>query len=112
MALVIYDGAGPLPVSASFESPIAGGPATFVLSGTAWTQSAPVLIGVNLFLDGNGIGNTAMCFANNDASHMAMRTTCIEIDNLSYGSHTIEIQAAYSNTVTDQNDYFQVTLMY
>jgi hypothetical protein len=110
-ALVIFDGAGPLPVSAKFNSPL-DGPVTFVLTGTAWTQTAGSLIGLDLVLDGNGIGNSAMCYANNSADHMAMRTTFIEVDNLSYGPHTIEIIGAYSDTVTDFNDYFQVTMLF
>jgi hypothetical protein len=109
--LVIYDGPGPLPQSATFDSP-ADGSMTFVLSGTARTQGAPVLIGVSLSLDGNVIGSTAMCWANQNDSHQAMRTTFINVDFLSFGQHTIELTNAYSNTITDVNDYFQVTLLY
>lgn len=110
-AMVIFDGAGPLPQSATFTAP-ADGPVIFVLSGTAWTQSAAVLIGINLSLDGSGIGDAAMCWANQNANHQAMRATFIPFDSLSFGEHTIEITNAYSNTITDQNDYFQVTLLY
>ncbi len=109
--LVLFDGAGPLPQTATFEAP-ADGPVTFVLSGTARTAGAAVLIGVNLSLDGNGIGNTAMCWANQNNNHQAMRTTFIPIDFLSAGQHTIELTNAYSETITDVNDYFQVTLLY
>lgn len=110
-ALVIFDGAGPLPVTAKFDSPL-DGPAVFVLTATAWTQSAPILTGVYLVLDGNAIGSAAMCFANQNAVHLAMRPTFIDVADLSYGSHTIEIVNASGDTITDQNDYFQVTLLY
>ncbi|HVE56658.1 MAG TPA: hypothetical protein VNB22_07510, partial [Pyrinomonadaceae bacterium] len=110
-AMILLDTSGALPVSAQFESP-ADGPVMFVLSGTAWTQNAGNVIGLNLFIDGQGIGNTAMCYANENASHMAMRTTFITFDNLSPGTHTIEILPYGDNTVTDQNDYYQVTLFY
>lgn len=110
-ALIIYDGAGPLPVSANFNSPLEG-PAVFVLTGTARTQSAAVLTGINLVLDGNDVGSPAMCWANQNNNHIAMRPTFIVIDNLSYGAHTIEITNAYGSTITDVNDYFQVTLLY
>jgi len=51
-ALVIYDG-----------------PVVFVLSGTARTESAPVLIGINLSLDGPQIRSTSMCWANQNNDH-------------------------------------------
>jgi len=110
-ALVIFDGAGPLPQTATFNAPT-DGPVVFVLSGTARTTSAPVLTGINLSLDGNGIGNAAMCWANQNDNHIAMRTTLIPYDSLSFGEHTIEITNAYGSTITDTNDYFQVTLLY
>ena len=110
-AIVILDGAGPLPQSATFTSPTDGS-VIFVVSGTARTASAPVLIGINLVLDGAGIGDAAMCWANQNDNHQALRTTFIPYDNLSIGEHTIELVNAYENTITDQNDYFQVTLLY
>ena len=110
-ALVIFDGAGPLPQSATFNAP-SDAPVVFVLSGTAWTQSAPSLIGISQSLDGIVIGNPAICWANQDANHQAMRTTFIPYNGLSFGQHTIELTNAYSNTITDVNDYFQVTLLY
>lgn len=109
--LVIFDGAGPLPQSATFNAPTDGS-VTFVLSGTARTESAAVLIGINLSLDGNGIGNSAMCWANQNNNHQAMRTTFIPLESLTFGEHTIEITNAYSDTITDENDYFQVTMLY
>lgn len=108
-ALILFDGAGPLPQTVKFQSPVEG-PATFVLSATARTASAAILTGVNLILDGSIIG-TAMCWANQNDNHMAMRTTFITVEYLSYDTHTIEITIAYNGTITDVNDYFQVTLL-
>ena len=109
--MILIDSAGPLPLKATFESPV-DGPVTFVLSGTAWTQQAPVLTGIGLLLDGAEIGSSAVCFANQNALHLAMRTTYITFDNLTIGQHSVTIQTANSQTVTDFNDYFQVTLLY
>lgn len=108
-ALIIFDGAGPLPQTVKFNSPVEG-PATFVLSATARTTSAAILTGVSLSLDGNVIG-TAMCWANQNDNHIAMRTTFIPVEYLSYDTHTIELTNAYGVTITDVNDYFQVTLL-
>ena len=77
-AIVLLDAAGPLPVSVNFDNEV-DGPIVFVLSGTAWTQQAPTMIGINLLLDGQVIGSAATCFANFDANHQAMRTTFIQI---------------------------------
>ena len=110
-ALVILDSPGPLPLKVSFDSP-GDGSVIFVLSGTAFTQNGGVLIGFNLFLDGSGIGKPALCYANLGLNHQAMRTTLIPVDNLAYGSHTIEIAPIDTNTLTDFNDYFQVTMLY
>ena len=109
--LIIYDGAGPLPQSVTFQSPVDGS-ATFILSGTARTGSAAILLGISLTLDGSVIGNPAMCWANQNDVHMVMRTTFIPVDYLKYGSHQIEITNANSATITDVNDYFQVVLLY
>jgi hypothetical protein len=108
--LIIFDGPGPLPQTAKFQSPLEG-PATFVLTATARTESAAILTGVSLSLDGNIIG-TAMCWANQNNNHIAMRTTFIPVEKLSYDTHTIELTNAYSGTITDVNDYFQVALLY
>lgn len=109
-ALVIYDGNGPLPVSANFDSPTDGG-VVFVLTGTTRTDSAPDLTGIQLSLDGTAIGSAAMCWANQNDNHMAMRPTFTPYEGLTIGSHSIEI-TNYGNTITDVNDYFQVTMLY
>ena len=41
-----------------------------------------------------------------------MRTTFIDVDNLTAEAHTIEINTANSETNTDVNDSFQVVLLY
>lgn len=109
-AIVIYDGAGPLPVSATFDSQTSTG-VVFVLTATARTQSAACLTGVSLSVDGNDVGE-AMCWANQNDNHIAMRPTLIPYADMTIGSHTIEITNANSDTITDVNDYFQVTMLY
>ena len=110
-AMVLIDAEGPLPVSLTFNAP-ADGSVMFVLSGTARTESAACLIGFSLLLDGYTIGSPAMCWANQNDNHQAMRTTFIPVDNLTSGEHTIEVVGSYGTTITDVNDYVQVTLFY
>lgn len=108
--IVLIDAAGPLPITVQFDAP-ADGPVMFMMSGTAWTQSAPCLTSIQLILDGQNIGSPALCFANQNANHQALRTTTASVDNLSFATHTLEIVAG-DNTITDGNDYFQVVMYY
>jgi hypothetical protein len=110
-ALIIYDGPGPLPKSATFTAPL-DGPAVFALSGTARTSGAPCIVEVSLSLDGALIGKPALCWFNQNDFHMALRPTYINVDNLTFGEHTIEISNSGGQTITDVNDYFQVVLLY
>lgn len=109
-ALVIYYGAGPLPVSVNFDCPT-DGDATFVLSGTSRTATAAVLTGITLSLDGSQIGTAAVCWANQNNNHTAMMPVHIPVET-TVGAHTIEINNMDGNTITDVNDYFQVVLLY
>ena len=110
-AMVLLDTGGPFPISMPFNAP-ADGPVIFVLSGTARTESAACLIGLSLYLDGSQIGSPAMCWANQNDNHQAMRTTFIPFDNLTIGPHIIDVVNANQQTITDINDYVQVTLLY
>jgi hypothetical protein len=109
--MILFDGPGPLPVSATFNSP-SDGDIYFILSGTAWTESAATMTGVALYLDGALIGKPALLFANVNSSHAALRTTLIPYTGLKQGPHKIVIQPSTSATITDSNDYFQVSLVY
>jgi hypothetical protein len=109
-ALVIFDGNGALPQKATFESPTDGN-VVFVISATAWTENAPTLIGVDLFLDENAIGG-AVAFANNNALHQTLRTTFIPSNGVTVGEHTITIAPSNPATVTDGNDYYQVVMLF
>lgn len=109
--MILIDQNGPLPLSAAFNVP-SDGEITFLLSGTARTTNAAVLTGIVLSLDGNQIGSPAMCWANQNNNHIAMRTTAIVASGLSEGSHTVEITPMDGNTTTDVNDYFQLSLWY
>lgn len=110
-ALVIFDGNGALPQKGTFQSPT-DGHVIFVISGTAWTSSAPTMLGIDVLLDGNIIGKPALCFANDNSLHMAMRPTFIPFTGLTIGQHAITIATANGNTVTDINDYYQVVMLY
>lgn len=110
-AEVLLDAIGPLPQSVTFQAP-ADGSVMFVLTGTAYTQSGASITGIMLMLDGVQIGAAAMCYANTNNNHIAMRPSFVEFENLTFGEHTLEVVISSSETVTDVNDHFQVTLFY
>jgi hypothetical protein len=109
-AIVLLDQSGPLPVTIQFDSEL-DGPVTFVLAGTAFTSKAPATIAFVLLLDGQIIGRCAL-YANQDNTHQALRTTVISFDKMTYGTHTLAISANNTETITDFNDSFQVTMLF
>lgn len=108
----IIQAAGPLPLKQSFIAPV-DGPVIFFLSGSAWSNSQNMWVGIGLQVDGEDIGATGV-FCNEQSSHHALIPRLIPT-NLSYGTngeHTLTIYPTSSNTITDQNDLFYVTLLY
>lgn len=100
---------GPLPIKQSFNAP-ADGPVIFFLSGSAWASGNNELVGLTLTLDGALLGN-ALVFCNEANSHRAVPAILVPA-TLTSGSHLLEIAKFNSNTSTDQNDYYMVTLLY
>lgn len=111
-ALTILNSPGPLPLSAQFQAP-ADGPVAFFVSGSAWTQTAGKAIGVMLSIDG---GTQGVCpgYCNEAGSHHTLVPVILTM-NLSYGTsgtHTVTLTASTTDTVSDANDFYQVTLLY
>jgi len=52
-------------------TPRADGPVIFIVTSTAWTQSAPEKIGIEVHLNGVAIGSAAL-FANQSSVHMTL----------------------------------------
>jgi hypothetical protein len=95
--------AGPLPIkSASFKAPV-DGPVVFVVTGSAYSNTANVTISFSVLLDNNVIG-TAQVFSNAAQTHRVLPPLFIPVD-LTYGNHTCVIMA--SPTATDYNDHFR-----
>jgi hypothetical protein len=104
----LITGVGPLPLSNTFKAP-GDGDVFFYLSGSAWS-STNASLSIQLLLDGNVIGETIGC-TNELSSHKTLVPVFIGA-NLTYDTHTIEIQAGNSTTTTDINDNFQVMLVF
>lgn len=111
-ALTILSSIGPLPLSAQFQAP-ADGPVTLFVSGSAWTTTGGKSIGVNVSIDGASQGVCA-AYCNEANSHHTLVPVMLTV-NLSYGSsgtHTVSLAASTTDTVSDSNDFYQVTLLY
>jgi hypothetical protein len=106
---IISQAKGPLPISVTFNAP-SDAPVCFVVSGSAWSQSANQMLGVTLELDGKPIG-TAAVFSNLQSNHRALVPAYIPV-TLTFGQHKVSLLQANGSTVTDLNDMFNVVLQY
>ncbi len=105
----VIQSAGPLPVAQIF-TPAADGPVVFIVTATAWTQSAPGMIGYQLLLNGEVIGSCGM-FANQNAVHMTLPTLCVNAMIPSNQPQKVAV-VPVGTTVTDGNDFFSVQMLY
>jgi hypothetical protein len=104
----LMTGTGPLPMKLSFKSP-GDGDMFFYVSGSAWSQTAGTTLVVQLLLDGTVIGEMSV-LTNESLSHKALVPVFIGTQ-LTYDTHTVELQVGNSQTLADQNDNFQVLLI-
>ena len=115
---VIINQAGGLPISAEVMTGSVG-PATLIVSGSAWSPDSNKLIGVDVLLDGTSVGQ-AVIYSNEPSEHRALVTMHlpIELDKPFTGdppteppTYTVELAALNADTNADQNDWFQVVLL-
>jgi hypothetical protein len=100
---------GPLPLKVAFKTP-SDGPATIIVHGTIWSQTANVMIGVDVLLDGTKIGSASI-FSNLQATHRAFPATYIPV-KLAFGEHTLTLSVSAGAGITDLNDRFTAVLDY
>jgi hypothetical protein len=106
---VIIQQAGPLPLKATFQAP-GNLPMYLSVNGSVWSQSANVVIGIAVDLDGKKVGE-AKIFSNGTATHRAVVPAYIPV-KLDQGQHTITLSASTTQTVSDYNDFYTVVLHY
>ena len=106
---ILNQAKGPLPLKASFDAP-SDAPTYFTLSGSVWSTTANQMIGVTLELDGKPIGS-AEIFSNTVSVHRAVVPVQITA-KLSIGPHTITLVPLNGVTISDLNDFFNVSLIY
>ena len=106
---VILSQVGPLPITANFAAP-GDAPMYIEVNGSVWSQSANVMIGIAIKLDGQSVG-TAQIFSNGNATHRAVVPAYIAVQ-LSEGQHTLSLSPATTQTVSDYNDSYTAVIHY
>lgn len=105
---MILDQAGPLPITATFNS-IGDAPMYLEVNGSVWSQSTNVPIGIAIQIDGQAVG-TAQIYSNGSTTHRAVVPKYIQVQ-LSQGPHKLTLSAS-SNTVSDANDHYTAVIHY
>jgi hypothetical protein len=101
---------GPLPITVNFNA-ISDSPCYLEINGSVWTQSANSLIGIQIQLDGQTLGQ-ANIFSNTQTTHRAVVPAYFPVQ-LKYGvQHTLVLSAAPGTTVSDFNDFFTAVIHY
>ena len=103
---VIIQQAGPLPITATFNSP-GDLPMYLEVNGSVWTQTPNVMTSINVDIDGQALGK-ARIFSNGSSTHRAVVPAYIPI-KLEQGLHKLTLSPG-SNTVSDANDYFTAVI--
>ena len=106
---MIVQQAGPLPIKATFQA-LGDFPMYLEVNGSVWSQSANVVIGIKINLDGQDVGQ-AKIFSNGTATHRAVVPAYIPI-KLSQGTHTLTLSADTAQTVSDYNDFYTAVIHY
>jgi hypothetical protein len=105
---VIIDQAGPLPIKTSVKWP-SSNTVVVAVSGSAYAQKPGTMLTVKLTI--HDTTETIQVYANQASTHMALPTGFFARDG-EYGQVDVTLSAVDGNTVTDQNDHFQVALIY
>jgi len=100
---------GPLPITVNFSAP-SDGASFFGITGSVWSQTANVMIGVGVELDGKPIGSASI-FSNGASTHRNVVPSYIPA-NLAFGKHTLTLVPLTGSTISDVNDLFDVILLY
>ena len=105
---IIIDQAGPLPIKTTVEWPSTN-TVIVAVSGSAFAQNAATMLTVKLSI--NDTTETVQVFANQASTHLALPTGFFA-RNGQFGQVAVGLSAGDGNTLTDQNDHFQVALIY
>ena len=109
-AQVLISQAGPLPIEATAQIQ-SDAESVLTLSGSVWSGTANRMIGFTLFIDGEPTNISAEIFSNGASEHRAVVPVTIPY-TFDIGQHTFGLQPATSDTTSDGNDRFYLTVQY
>lgn len=107
---VIISQAGPLPITATAEIE-SDGPSVVTLAGSVWSQQPNTMIGFTLLIDGEPTLISAEIFSNGTGTHRAVVPVTVPY-TFTIGPHTLALEPATSDTTSDANDRFYLTVQY
>jgi hypothetical protein len=107
--LEIINQSGPLPIKASFNSPL-DGPSLIVVTGSLWATAANTQMQLIVFLDQTQIAIGTL-FSNGASTHRTMPTLFIQV-NLTAGTHQLALFPGGNAVTSDANDPFNASLIY
>jgi hypothetical protein len=100
---------GPLPIQATATIET-NGPTVVSVAGSVWTSIPESMIGVTLLIDGVAVIK-APIFSNGSNTHRSVVPVSIPY-TFTIGQHKFQLEAATTQTTSDYNDYFVVTVLY
>jgi hypothetical protein len=99
--------AGPLPKTRAFTS--SGGTLAIFVSGSLSTGNPARLLVMNIDFDGIRIGTCQEWI--NVNSHISLVPVLLSVPTPAAGNHVIALSVGSGDTSTDQNDYYNVTVI-
>lgn len=106
---VILINQGALPITVNFSA-LSDAPVTLEVNGSVWTQTANQMIGIQIAIDGAGVGK-AQVFSNTASTHRPVVPAYIPLQ-LTFGQHSLTLSALPGGTVSDLNDFYTAVLHY
>ena len=100
---------GPLPLQTQFTS--SGGTLLVFASGSGFRGGNTAgVIGMTIRINGVNMA-TNNGFTNEGSSHRSFPSAFVTVTSVDAGTHTLQLVARDSNTLTDFNDFFNVTIL-
>jgi hypothetical protein len=109
-AQVLISQAGPLPIEVTAEIQ-SDAQAVLTLAGSVWSPTQNRMIGFTMFIDGEPTNISAEIFSNQASQHRAVVPVTIPY-TFTIGQHSFTLQPATSDTTSDGNDRFYLTVQY
>jgi hypothetical protein len=105
----VISSTGPLPVQGTFNAESDAQMVIFV-TGSVWASEPEQFVGVNVAVDGVNLGS-CIIYCNEASSH---RTFIPQMFTyiVPFGEHTITLSPTNVYTISDINDYFNVSILY